>query len=96
MRLARHFIRRQDIEAAFQVASRVLEQQWQPEPAAAQAEEMAEIGDWLRARYAHTTDPATLAAYYAERVGPTNDHVFQGLLQAPPPASTSMPSSAST
>lgn len=79
VRLARHFIARQDIEAA----TKVLEVTPREELPAPKAAELDEIATWMTGRYAHTDTPALLAAHYADKVGPGNDNVFQGLMGAP-------------
>lgn len=87
VRLARHFIRRQDIEAAKvtldATTGLVGDSTFHHDVTVEKAEELGEIAAWLEQRYRHTRDPETLAAYYAERVGPNNGHVFEGLMAAP-------------
>ncbi|MCD6069607.1 MAG: glycosyl transferase group 1 [Microvirga sp.] len=80
VRLARHFIRRQDIEAADEMVGAVLDGRFQPED----ADRIRPIADWLVERFAHADTPETLAAYYEGKVGPGNEHVFQGLLNHAP------------
>lgn len=88
VRLARHFIRRQDIEAARITCAAALNKTSDflgnpfPEDEATLGH-VQEIQDWIDRRYAHAEDPNRLAAYYAEKVGPNNEAVFNGLMQAP-------------
>lgn len=79
VRLARHFIRRQDIEAA----KKVLEVTPREELPATQAAELDEIDLWLATRYAHTNSPERLAALYVDKIGPENEGTFLGLMGAP-------------
>lgn len=73
-RLAKHFVRRQDIDAAREVIRR---------HAGAGDARLDELAQGLNRLYAHAQDTATLAAFYDREVGPTNGHVFEGLMQAP-------------
>ena len=72
VRLARHFYRRQDIEAA----------RWALDAAGGDPRASA-LREEIDRRYAFAADPATLAAYYAGTVGPSNDAVPRALIEQP-------------
>ncbi len=80
LRLARHFLGRQDLEAARQALARGL-----ATPTMEPLEEAAleKLSAWVIDRFAHTRDAASLGAYYAEQVGPNNGHVADSLMRAP-------------